>query len=165
VTAEMDAALTEMASRRLTGMRQRHREQTALRILTDTGQVTTEQVDAQVAATWVDPDPQQLRHAVAAKAAAAVATHETEVQAAIDARNKAAGKVAKYEVLLAHARVDAAAAADSTDVDDARARLAAAQALAAYATTLGNPSLAPASTSVQVFPPAAEAAAAAQGGA
>lgn len=75
------------------------------RLLADNGQVSADEIRAQLDIEWVEPDPQEIRDIVARKAQSAVEYHQRESAEAAKATARLEDKAARLEQHAAEARL------------------------------------------------------------
>lgn len=140
--------IAQMVDRRKAAIRQKLWDETALRLLSEHGTLSTDEVDRVVSETVDTISDETLADQIAAKTLAAVDYHRREVAAAEAATESARAKVEKFEELVRNTRAD---------FDNLQAELAAiherlsdAEELAEYAAQSGDATKAPVSTTSSV---------------
>lgn len=123
-------------SRRVDALREQARRDVAVALLEENGTVSAEDVDARMAATFVEPTDYALDNAVAQKCAAAVA-HEAEQVATARERAQAA-RTKRERIAALVEEADAGIVEADAEVTAAEERHAAALALAEYTGAIGD---------------------------
>jgi hypothetical protein len=152
---DAQARLAEMRQTRIQGLESQTRRQTALELLDETGQVTTETLDERMRTVWTPPDEGTLDNLMAQKAQASVAHEQRQVEKARDAQDRCARRTEKLRDRVQDAEEAEQRAAD--EVAAAERRLAEARELAEAAG--GDPDAVPPGETVRVAPAAASASA------
>lgn len=149
-TRALRKRLDRMRHDRVEGLRAQTRRGLALDLLDAEGQVTTESLDARMAAVWTEPDDVTIANLLAQKTRASVEHERAEVESAESAVTRADERVEKMRARLA----DAEQAAENARglLADTRERLGLAESLAELAGGQGNADAAPAGESVRVEP-------------
>lgn len=133
--------LTRMGKNRVEALERQARQQVALDLLAESGEVTSTAVDARLAETWNAPSDEAVANAVAAKAAAAVEFEAGELDRLRESAARATARVAKFRDRLAD--VERAEANANRAVAEAEARVEEARQMAALAAEQGDPDAAP----------------------